>query len=60
MKIKILEFYEEATELLNPNAGWDYVKYQVRQLSLKISKEKAKQRKAKRISLECRINELES
>ena len=27
MKIKILEFHEEATELSNLNARWDYVKY---------------------------------
>ena len=27
MKIKILEFYEEATELSNLNTRWDYVKY---------------------------------
>ena len=47
MKIKIPKFYEEATELSNPNARWDYVKYQIRQFSLKISQEKAKQRKAK-------------
>ena len=60
MKIKIPEFYEEATELPNPNARWDYEKYQIRQFSLKISKEKAKQRKAKRIGLESRIKELES
>ena len=60
MKIKIPEFYQEATELSNPNARWDYVKYQILQFSLKISKEKAKQRKAKRIGLESRIKELES
>ena len=60
MKIKIPEFYEEATELSNPNARWDYVKYQIRQFSLKISKEKAKQRKTERIGLESRIKELES
>ena len=39
MKIKIPEFYEEATKLSNPNARWDYVKYQIRQFSLKISRE---------------------
>ena len=33
---------------------------QIRQFSLKISKEKAKQRKAKRIGFESRIKELES
>ena len=44
----------------NPNARWDQVKYQIRQFSLKISKEKAKQRKAKRIGLESRIKELKS
>ena len=60
IKIKILEFYEEATELSNPDARWDYVKYQIWQFSLKISKEKAKQRKVKRIGLESRIKELES
>ena len=47
MKIKIPEFYQEATELSNPNVRWDYVRYQIRQFSWKISKEKAKQRKAK-------------
>ena len=60
IKIKIPEFYEEATELSNPNARWDYVKYQIRQFSLKILKEKAKQRKAERIGLESRIKELQS
>ena len=60
MKIKIPKFYQEATELSNPNVRWDYIKYQIRQFSWKISKEKAKQRKAKRIGLESRIKELES
>ena len=60
MKIKIPEFYQEAIELSNPNARWDYKKYQIRQFSWKISKEKAKQRKAKRIGLESRIKELKS
>ena len=60
MKIKIPEFYQEAIELSNPNARWDYIKYQIGHFSWKISKEKAKQRKAKRIGLESRIKELES
>ena len=60
MKIKISEFYEGTTELSNPNARLDYVKYQIWQFSLKISKEKAKQRKAERIYFESRIKELES
>ena len=60
MKIKIPVFYEEATELSNPNDRWGYVKYHTRQFSLKISKEKAKQRNTKRIGLESRIKELES
>ena len=55
IKIKIPEFYEEATQLSNPNARWDYIKYQIRQFSLKILKEKAQQRKAKRSGLESRI-----
>ena len=40
--------------------GGNYVKYHMRQFSLKISKEKAKQRKAERIALENTIKELES
>ena len=40
--------------------GGDYVKYQIRQFSLKVSKEKAKQRKAKRIGLESRTKELKN
>ena len=29
MKLKIPEFYKEATELSNPNARWNHVKYQI-------------------------------
>ena len=46
--------------LLGKTLRWDNVKYQIRKCSLKISKDKAKQRKAKRIGLESRIKELES
>ena len=58
MKIKIPEFYQEATELSNPNARWDYVKYQIRQFSLKISKEKAKQRKLNELVLKVELKNL--
>ena len=58
MKIKIPEFYEESTELSNPNARWDCVKYQMRQFSLKISKEKAKQEKLKELVLKVELKNL--
>ena len=60
MIIKFLEFYEKSTELSNLHAMWDYAKYQIWQFSLKFSQEKAKQKKAKRISLKSIIKELES
>ena len=48
MIIKFLEFYEKSNELSNLHAMWDYAKYQIWQFSLTFSKEKAKQKKAKK------------
>ena len=39
---------------------WEFHKYKIRQLSLKYSKEKAAERRSKRISLENRVKQLET
>ena len=47
-----------ATELSNPNARWDYVKYQIRQFSLKLSKEKANKEKLNELVLKVELKNL--
>ena len=58
MKIKIPESYEKSTELSNPNARWDNVKYQIRQFSLKFQKRNLNNEKLKGLVLKVELKNL--
>ena len=54
MKSNIPTFYEESRELKDPVMRWEFLKYKIRQLTINYSKEKASERKARRIASEKR------
>ena len=47
MKSKIPEFYRESLVLQDPVSRWEFLKYRMRQYSMKVAKEKACDRKGK-------------
>ena len=49
----------ESSEASTPNARWDYLKYLIRQFSKKLSIDKAKKRKARKLELESKVKEFE-
>ena len=59
LRQKIQVYLWESSEASTPNAGWDYLKYRMRQFGKNFSKDKAKKRKAKRIELESKVREFE-
>ena len=59
MKSNIPTFYEESRELKDPVMSWEFLKYKIRQFTINYSKEKASERKARRISLEKMVKRLE-
>ena len=59
MKSNIPTFYEESRELKDPVMRWEFLKYKIRQFTIYYSKEKASERKARRIALEKTVKRLE-
>ena len=59
MKSKIPEFYRESLVLQDPVLRWEFLKYRIRQYSMKVAKQKARDRKGKRLDLEKKIKSLE-
>ena len=59
LRQKIQVYVLESSEASTPNARWDYLKYCMRQFSKKISIDKAKKRKARRLELESKVKEFE-
>ena len=59
MKSNIPTFYEESRELKDPVMRWEFLKYKIRQFTINYSKEKASERKARRIALEKTVKRLE-
>ena len=59
LRQKIQVYLLESSESSTPNARLDYLKYRMRQFSKKISFDKAKKRKARRLKLESKVKEFE-
>ena len=59
MKSKIPEFYRESRVLQDPVLCWEFLKYRMRQYSMKVAKQKAHDRKSKRLNLEKKVKSLE-
>ena len=60
MKLKIPSFYQESLELSDARDRWEYMKYKMREFSMTFSKQKAYQRKNRRLFLENRVKTLET
>ena len=50
----------DLTQFTYPRLKWEFLKYKMRSFSITYSKNKARDRKAKRLSLESKVNHLES
>ena len=59
VKSKIPEFYRESRVLQDPVSRWEFLKYRMRQYSMKVAKQKAHDRKSKRLNLEKKVKCLE-
>ena len=55
MKSKIPEFYRESLVLQDLVSRWKFPKYRMRQYSMKVAKQKASDRKGKRLNLEKKV-----
>ena len=60
MKLKTPSFYQESLELSEARGRWEYMKYKMRDFFMTFSKQKAYQRKKKRIFLENRVKTFET
>ena len=59
MKSNIPTFYEESRELKDPVMHWEFLQYKIRQFTINYSKEKASERKARRIASDKKVKRLE-
>ena len=59
MKTEIPKFCDESLDIKDAMGRWKFLKYKMRQLLMKYSKEKAAERKSKRISLKNNVKQLE-
>ena len=59
MKLKIPSFYQKSLELSDARSRWEYMKYKMREFSMTFSKQKAYQKKKRRLFLENRAKTLE-
>ena len=59
MKLKIPLFHQESLELSDARGRWEYMKYKMREFSMTFSKQKAYQRKKRRLFPENRVKTLE-
>ena len=60
MNSKIKEYFHEIMEISNPVIRWDFLKFEMRQFCMSYSKQKRRERKQKRISLESKLESLEN
>ena len=60
MNSKIEEYFHEIMEISNPVIRWDFLKFRMRQFCMSYSKQKSRERKQKRISLESKLESLEN
>ena len=59
MKEEIPKIYQDSLQLKNSIVQWDFMKYRMRQLAMKYSKEKAHERKSRRSFLDKKVKTLE-
>ena len=59
MKLKILSFYQESLELSDARGRWEYMRHKIREFSMTFSKQKAYQRRKRKLLLENRVKTLE-
>ena len=60
MNSKIEEYFHEIMEISNPVIRWDFLKFKMRQFCMSYSKQKSRERKQKRISLESKLERLQN
>ena len=60
MNNKIEEYFHEIMEISNPVIRWDFLNFKMRQFCMSYSKQKSRERKQKRISLESKPDSLEN
>ena len=58
MNSKIDECFHEIIEISNPVIRWDFLKFKMRQFCISYSKQKSREKKQKRISLESKLERL--
>ena len=59
IKEEIPKIYQDSLQLKNSILHWDFMKYRLRQLAMKYSKEKAHECKCRRSFLEKKVKTLE-
>ena len=59
MKEEVPKIYQDSLQLKNFIVQWDFMKYGMRQLAMKYSKEKAHERKSRRSFLDKKVKTLE-
>ena len=60
MNSKIEDYFHETMEISNPVIRWDFLKFKMRQFCMSYSKQKSRERKQKRMSLESKLKRLEN
>ena len=60
MNSKIEDYFHEIMEISNPVIRWDFLKFNMRQFCMSYSKQKSRERKQKRMSLESKLKRLEN
>ena len=60
MNGKIEDYFHETMEISNPVIRWDFLKFKMRQFCMSYSKQKRRERKQKRMSLESKLKRLEN
>ena len=57
---KIEDYFHETMEISNLVIRWDFLKFKMRQFCMSYSKQKSRERKQKRMSLESKLKKLEN
>ena len=58
MNSKLQDHFHETMEISNPVIRWDFLKFKMRQFCMSFSKQKSRERKQKRMSLESKLKKL--
>ena len=57
---KLEDYFHKTMEISNPVIRWDFLKFKMRQFCMSYSKQKSRERKQKRMSLESKLKKLEN